>query len=382
MLARTMTPSRNPVPTAFAIVPDCHAATGYYRTLWERHFYAGLRGAVGRLVVPRDVDFSWARALPMTPPAERARRRAATSQRLGEEIRQARQAFGVDLVVSYCFSDDLELGLVKETMGLGVPWVNFYCDSTHRFREVAELARVVSLNWFPEHAAIPSYRGVGAKIACRPYAVNPDFLPNLQCSSAVHPVGFVGLPTANRITQLGLLRLLGCPVVIRGKGWGDGGSSPFYSAESRTRRVLRAIRKPDLGEKCLRRVLWPLVRPQAGAALTDVEFEQFVRQCGVVLGLNQGRDEHGRLQSYLKFRDVEFPGYGCCYLTEQNDDIAHVFEPGKEVLTYASLPEAARRLRHLAGHGDEAARVGAAGRRRALATHTWARRLDELICDL
>ena len=33
---------------------------------------------------------------------------------------------------------------------------DFFCDSTHRFEEVAALARVVSLNWFVEHAAIPN----------------------------------------------------------------------------------------------------------------------------------------------------------------------------------------------------------------------------------
>jgi spore maturation protein CgeB len=121
-----------------------------------------------------------------------------------------------------------------------------------------------------------------------------------------------------------------------------------------------------------------LVRGQAKGPLEEEEFAPFVQACRVILGLNQGRDESGRLGSYMKFRDLEFPGYGCCYLTEDNQDVRTALEPGQEVLTFSTMREAARTLRALERHPEQAAEIGRAGRRRVLAEHTWAMRLQQL----
>ena len=62
-------------------------------------------------------------------------------------------------------------------------------------------------------------------VARLPFALNPERLPNLTSGSPMHAVAFIGLPSSNRITQLGLLRLFGCRVEIRGNGWVGGGSN-------------------------------------------------------------------------------------------------------------------------------------------------------------
>jgi spore maturation protein CgeB len=195
-------------------------------------------------------------------------------------------------------------------------------------------------------------------------------------------VSFVGLPTANRITQLGWLRLLGCRVTVRGHGWIGEATNPFQSPLSAGERLRRALRLRGLGEKLVRRLYWPMVRRQAAGPLTDAEMPDFLRDSFAVLGLNQGRDEHGRDYSYLKFRDLEFPGQGCCYVTEGNADVVAALEPGKEVVTYASMPEAAAALRELRRTPERATAIGRAGRRRVLADHGWTRRLQELAAAL
>jgi spore maturation protein CgeB len=128
----------------------------------------------------------------------------------------------------------------------------------------------------------------------------------------------------------------------------------------------------------LRRTLWPLVKRRARGALTDEELFPYLRDCGIVLGLNQGRDEADRLDSYLKFRDVEFPGYGCCYLTQYNEDVARAFEVGIEIVTFDSMRHAAREIRQLSSDPDRSRRIGRAGRARVLADHTWEVRLRQL----
>jgi hypothetical protein len=360
----------------FALVPDCHAATGYYRQLWQRHFYAGLSKAVDVLVTPENVDFDWART--GRESASLPSSRATSSEILWRQVRQAHERFGLDAVLSYCYSRDIDPELVRRTIKLGVAWINFYCDSTHRFSEVEALAGVVSLNWFPEHAAIPKYQALRVPTACYAYAVNPDYLPDLTCRAMNHAVGFVGFPSANRITRLGYLRLMGCPVEIRGEGWVDEGADPFYNAVPRSRRLWRAATQSGAGEKIVRRLLWPLVRRQAKGSLSDEEFGEFVQQCQILLGLNQVRDATGHFRGYLKFRDIEFPGYGCCYLTEHNEDINNAFDVGREVLTYKTIREAARQIRELNRDPKRAARIGAAGRRRVLGEHTWDTRLKQL----
>lgn len=371
-----------PLARIFSIVPDCHADSGYYRLLWERHFYEGIRSVAGRLVTPQGVDFSWARQAPFQAVADTGAARAETSQKLWDQIQRARQEGGLDAVISYCFAQDLDPGLVRDTIRLGIPWVNFFCDSTHMFSRIEPLARVVSLNWFPESAARARYLALGVPVLHRPYAFNPDFLTDATARPDAERVAFMGLPSANRITQLGWLRVLGCPVEVRGRGWVGEGENPFYNAEPARRRALKALFQRGAGEKLLRRLMWPLVRPQARGAVPDAEAPDFLRGSRVVLGLNQARDERGVATSYLKFRDLEFPGYGCCYLTQYSEDLASALEPGVEVLAFGGLPEAAALIKRYRRDRPAAARIGANGRRRVLAEHTWAARLGQLATAL
>lgn len=110
----------------FALAPDCHTAAGHYQSLWQRHFYDGLRAVAVSLDTPRDVDFGWAReAGAWRRSGELASRRDSACERLAEEIEHARSTHGLDAVVSYCFAHDVSPELVREVVRRGVPWINF-----------------------------------------------------------------------------------------------------------------------------------------------------------------------------------------------------------------------------------------------------------------
>jgi hypothetical protein len=339
-----------PLSRIFALVPDCHAAGNRYAGIWRRHFYDGLAGAAASVTLPRDVDFTWARPASQADPGG-GPQRAQTSQRLRAQIASARP----DAVLSYCFASDVEPQLVRDTVAAGIPWINFFCDSVHAFDRVTPLAREASLNWFPESAAQAAYRALGRPVLCRPYAMNPAALPEAPCDQAVHPVGFVGAAYGMRVLQVAALAVLGCRVAVRGDGWRTG--------RGRSTRVLV-------------RALAPVLRP--GGPLTDEELIRFVSGCRVVLGLNQAPVGRRADRSYLKLRDVEFPGYGACYLTQHNADVTRAFDVGREVLTFRSLFEAASIAREQAARPAVAASIGRAGRRRVLGEHTWTTRLDEI----
>jgi hypothetical protein len=359
-----------PFTRVFALAPDCHTV-GRYQRVWDRHFYKGLQGALRQVVLPVEVQFDWARPAADAPRGSCVEREE-TSERVWRQIQRAHGDGGLDAVISYCFSADLETALIERTIALGVPWINFFCDSTYAFDLVETLARRTSLNWFPENAAVARYQALGRPLLCRPYAVHPAALPEASCQNAEHVLGFIGAPTSNRILRLAGLWLHGCPVAVRGEGWQRVKARPRRPSTTQDRRT-----RGRLAERLMNRAVRPII--QIGArALNDEEMLVFLSRCRVVLGLNEGRDLQGVYTSYLKLRDVEFPGYGACYLTQHNADVADAFDVGREVLTFRHVKEAAALVRWAARHPAAARAIGHAGRRRVLGEHTWAARLSEL----
>jgi hypothetical protein len=336
-----------------------------------------LQGALPAVVLPRGIEFTWARPAPLALPVATPDRQA-TSERLWDQIRAAEGGGGLDAVISYCFTSDVDPALIERTIELGVPWINFFCDSTYAFDRVEGLARVTSLNWFPERAATSLYRAVGRPMLCRPYAVNPAALPEATCQSATYALGFLGASSGNRVLRLAELRLFACATEVRGDGWTAADTAP-ESPERGAGRALADLRtRGRLTERVLARVLKPLVRGRA-RPLAEEEVAPFLSSCRMVLGLNEGRDIRGDYQSYLKLRDVEFPGYGCCYLTQHNDDLEDAFDVGRDVLTFRHAVEAASLVRWAVGHPTGARAIGQAGRQRVFSEHTWVARLHELV---
>jgi|SRR5579872_3708146 len=81
-------------------------------------------------------------------------------------------------------------------------------------------------------------------------------------------------------------------------------------------------------------------------------------------------------------RLFEATGMGACLVTDAKDNLAELFEPGKELVTYASADECVAAVRHLAEHPAERQRIAAAGQARCLADHTYERRTGELVAIL
>ncbi len=81
-------------------------------------------------------------------------------------------------------------------------------------------------------------------------------------------------------------------------------------------------------------------------------------------------------------RLFEATGTGACLVTDRKDNLAEMFEPDVEVVTYGSVEECAEKVRYLLEHDTEREAIAAAGQRRVLRDHTFEKRaksLDELI---
>ncbi|MFT3867818.1 MAG: glycosyltransferase [Nibricoccus sp.] len=354
----------------FVLVPDCHVRSWRYAKVWERHFYEGLEQAGVAVIRPQDLDFAWARPPQTHDPDGAVALRTRTSEKLLEQI------FGADggapqAVLSCCFSHDLDLDVVDRVRAKGIPWINFFCDSLYAFDLVAGLAARTSLNWFVESEAKERYRSLGVPFLRAPYAVNPNALPDASCITSEHSLLFVGSANRNRLRTATILRIMGVDLQVRGWGWPEALAAAPH----------RVAKEPNLARRMARGIVRSFLATRIGDYLDDETLLTELRQSAVVLGLNQGGAEPNAC-SYLKLRDLEFPGMGCCYLTQYHRDLAEIFELGKDILTFRSAWEASRLAKDLARHPAECRAIGHRARARILGEHTWSARLAQLEAHL
>ena len=350
----------------FALVPDCHVAGWRYAEVWRRHFYDGLERAGVTVALPRNVDFGWARPPQAFDLSRSAGARARVSEMLLSQILSA-DGGPPQAVLSCCFSHDVELDLVDRVRAAGIPWVNFFCDSLYAFDWVADLAARTSLNWFVESEAEERYRSLGVHYLRAPYALNPDALPDASCAAPDRALLFIGAANYNRIRAAALIRLAGADLQVRGWGWKEALEPKTTSSRAPSTLIKRAARL----------VVRTLLRARVGGYLEYDPMLEELRRSAVVLGLNEGGAGQDA-RSYLKLRDLEFPGMGCCYLTQHHADLGDVFDLGREVITFRTLWEASRLAKDLARHPSECREIGRRARARVLWEHTWSARIPLL----
>ena len=74
----------------------------------------------------------------------------------------------------------------------------------------------------------------------------------------------------------------------------------------------------------------------------------------------------------------EATGVGTCLLTDDKSNLGELFEVGKEVVAFDSVPDAVEKARWLLDNPDAAESIARAGQQRTLRDHTYARRAVQL----
>ena len=73
----------------------------------------------------------------------------------------------------------------------------------------------------------------------------------------------------------------------------------------------------------------------------------------------------------MRLRDFEAPMSGAFYLTEHFEELYEFFEPDREIVTFRCADELADKADYYLRHRRKREMIRHAGRRRALAEHTW-----------
>jgi len=115
--------------------------------------------------------------------------------------------------------------------------------------------------------------------------------------------------------------------------------------------------------------------------VSDDELIALYSRSQISLGFLEVYDRHDpsrAVTQHLHLREFEAPMSGALYCTGYLDELAEMFEPDKEVLTYRNQYELLEKVRYYLAHSAEAEQVRQAGRKRALQDHTYQRRFAQL----
>ncbi len=101
---------------------------------------------------------------------------------------------------------------------------------------------------------------------------------------------------------------------------------------------------------------------------------------GSKIALNRHIDVAGDYANNMRL--YEATGVGTLLITDAKRNLAELFEPDVEVVTYASEAELVEKIRHYVADEAERSRIARAGQERTLHDHTYAHRMRELVAIL
>lgn len=87
----------------------------------------------------------------------------------------------------------------------------------------------------------------------------------------------------------------------------------------------------------------------------------------------------------VNMRLYEATGMGACLITDWKENIAQVFEPDVEIITYKNIDDCVNKVLHLLENESEREAIARAGQKRTLKEHTWENRirlLDAKLCEM
>ena len=383
----------------------------YYGGLWSGNFYPAL-SQLGHEIIESQVDLlSTSRFMHVASnfTAQELEVRTRTTEQILEEVRTAHRQETVDLFLSYFYNSHFDPLGFDELRRLGIPSVNFYCNSIYQFENVSEIAAKADYSWYPEKNAHDLYVQVGGRPVWVQMAADPDVyhpLPEIQRKSRSC---FVGQRYADRDRWMAALLKEGVPVDIFGSGWGaleiKGTDSISESTEYLGRPqdapastasyraalsgmiakqglvggLTRAIRQYRYRAETRR--LAAYFPPFAKGSIPFQQITEVFAAHEVCLNFSNvwadGRPG-SKLIPHVRLRDFEAPMCRTCYLTGHTDEIEDFYEIGREIDTYRSVVELIDKTRFYLSNRDAAERIRSAGYARARRDHTWVRRFEEL----
>jgi hypothetical protein len=356
-----------------------------YNTVWRRNLYDTL------CKMGHDVVLLAAEPGRRAMVTRDAKAREAFSEAVLTRFKREHAKRPFDLLFGYLMDGMIDPAVIDEIRRAGVPTCNFSCNNVHQFDLVDGLSPHFDFNLHSERDVGDKFRRIGATPLWWPMASNPQFAHPVDTPRTLG-ASFVGGNYGLRADYALHLLENGVDLHLYGPGWMLSGR--IARAKRRLHRDLTmgaALFAPSLATQATltaRAARMDMMRRLAAAhpgnvhqPVSDDEVIRLYSRSNVSLGFLEVFDHHdpsGPVLQHLHLREFEGPMSGALYLTNYSDELAEMFEPDKEVLVWRNRHELLEKARFYAEHPEAGDKIRAAGRKRALACHTYRHRFEQL----
>jgi spore maturation protein CgeB len=132
---------------------------------------------------------------------------------------------------------------------------------------------------------------------------------------------------------------------------------------------------------------WPTCRPftdmvqEQGRRLTPEEYVMIFNSTEINLNLHSSSERDGvdPYGDFINPRTFELAACGAFQLADRRTLMPEVFEEDKEIVLFSDINEMKDKIHYYLAHPEERIRIAEAGRRRALAEHTYAHRVKSMM---
>ena len=317
------------------------------------------------------------------------------NKRWVEEVKKAHEKKKVDLFVSATDMLITYPDTIEQIKNLGIPTLNVTHDDIPEsyFNEMCQdLALAFDFNWTFQLDAIKSYKKIGANVIHYPVGANPHLFKPSNCEREFD-VMFLGKNKGYRRKILKVIVDEG----IDARAWGDGWRDirtiiglNLYELRASQGKLQKSF---DL---FLSELIWRIrhfgrINKIFGYYLSFDEMVKMYSRSRITLNFPGYFEVSGDLDinidsdkapKGLKGRDAEAPMSGAFYLTEYSEDIVKMYEVGKEIDVYRTIPELVEKIKYYLDNPTEAESIRKAGRERALRDYTWAKGFEKVFYEM
>jgi len=300
-----------------------------------------------------------------------------------------------DLFFSYFTDSHIYPDTIDIIKNLGVPTLNFSCNNTHQFYLTKEIATKFDYNLHSEKNAGEKFKQIGANAIWFQMAANPKYYHPIDLIFK-YDVSFLGSSYGKRPDYIFNLLENKIDVHCFGPNWLINKPHEkikiIYKEYIRFKDLLNALlsiskqRRYLLSSKIKYYDLQCFLRNKYSEnmhyPLHDDCIVKLFNESKINLGFlevfSNNNDTHLTTNQHLHLREFEIPMSGGLYITNHSDELAEHYEPDKEVLIFRNSYELIDKINFYLNHPKEADNIRKAGLKRALASHTYHKRFQDL----
>jgi hypothetical protein len=325
-------------------------------------------------------------------------------ERFRGDLRSLAARDGIDLVLTLQYDDTVRPQDVRLMRDLCGKVVHYHVDMNRQWYRVLRQARLLDLLAVSHMQYLEPFIRRGVPLHSMPMGASPDrYAQPPRSDVPSHGVLMLGRCDPNRQRAVAACRSVTERVDVYGPDW----EAPPQGRPARSRPSIGLKRVPktlfDL-RYVLPRVMaegplftvgrrpgpapeevrWLAARANIRGYAREEDVPALMANAAVTLGVNQRHGALGGRRGFAdsRLRDFEAPLAGAFYLVQWYLDLPHFYRPGVEVETWATLEELKEKVAYYLDRPQERRAIAEAGRRRALAEHTWDARLRTLLARL